>query len=211
MKLVGGDPSLDFVNTVGGRLGAPAEPTGRVRQDKLATYADLVAFAVHAGLTSEREARGLLRRARRHPRQAQAVRDRALALREALHRTLHALTTGRPPAPADLVRVNREVAAARQGEELVAADRGLRWSWPDTGSLDRPLWPILRAAAALLTSPDLVRLRRCGGDTCGWLFLDRSRNRRRQWCAMEDCGNLAKVRRFRRRHAPPAARRERGR
>jgi predicted RNA-binding Zn ribbon-like protein len=43
------------------------------------------------------------------------------------------------------------------------------------------------------------------------LFLDISKNSRRQWCDMQTCGNLAKVRRFRRRHAPPAARRERGR
>jgi predicted RNA-binding Zn ribbon-like protein len=208
MKLVGGDPCLDFVNTVGGRVGAPAEPTGGVRDDKLAGYADLVAFALRAGLLSEPASRALLRRAARHPRQAQAVRDRAVALREALHRMLHAFTTGRSPAPADLARVNDEIAAARREEELVAREGGLRWSWRATGSLDEPLWPIVRAAATLLTSPDLARLRRCGGDTCGWLFLDRSRNRRRQWCTMEDCGNLAKVRRFRRRHAgsPRAAR-----
>jgi predicted RNA-binding Zn ribbon-like protein len=61
----------------------------------------------------------------------------------------------------------------------------------------------VRAAAALLVSPEQARLRRCGGDGCGWLFLDRSRNRSRHWCTMDDCGNLSKVRRFRRRHARP--------
>jgi predicted RNA-binding Zn ribbon-like protein len=43
------------------------------------------------------------------------------------------------------------------------------------------------------------RVRQCGGENCGWLFLDTSRNRSRQWCDMRDCGNLAKVRRFRQR------------
>jgi predicted RNA-binding Zn ribbon-like protein len=42
-------------------------------------------------------------------------------------------------------------------------------------------------------------VRQCGGESCGWLFLDTSRNRSRQWCDMRDCGNLAKVRRFRER------------
>ncbi|MGA2590961.1 MAG: CGNR zinc finger domain-containing protein [Bryobacteraceae bacterium] len=32
---------------------------------------------------------------------------------------------------------------------------------------------------------------------CGWMFLDTTRNRSRQWCDMRDCGNRAKVRRFR--------------
>jgi predicted RNA-binding Zn ribbon-like protein len=97
--------------------------------------------------------------------------------------------------------LNREVAAARGREVLVPAGDGLRWEWPDGGGrLDSPLWPVGQAAAALLTSGDLSRLRQCGGDLCGWLFLDRSRNRSRQWCTMEDCGNVSKVRRFRQRH-----------
>jgi predicted RNA-binding Zn ribbon-like protein len=82
----------------------------------------------------------------------------------------------------------------------VPGREGLRWDWPDAGSrLDSPLWPVGRAAAALLTSGDLSRLRQCGGERCGWLFLDRSRNRSRHWCTMEDCGNVSKVRRFRQR------------
>ena len=31
---------------------------------------------------------------------------------------------------------------------------------------------------------------------CGWLFLDRSRNGSRRWCAMEDCGTRAKIRKL---------------
>jgi predicted RNA-binding Zn ribbon-like protein len=33
------------------------------------------------------------------------------------------------------------------------------------------------------------------------MFLDISKNGRRQWCDMQDCGNLAKVRRFRQRQS----------
>src|SRR5438309_43500 len=49
----------------------------------------------------------------------------------------------------------------------------------------------------LLTKGDLTRLRQCQGDDCGWIFEDASRNRGRRWCDMRDCGNIAKVRRFR--------------
>jgi predicted RNA-binding Zn ribbon-like protein len=38
-------------------------------------------------------------------------------------------------------------------------------------------------------------VRECGGDHCGWLFLDETKNRSRRWCEMSVCGNRAKARR----------------
>ena len=72
MKLVGGDPCLDFVNTVGGRLTAGAASATRsvVRDDKLGSYDDLLAWARHANLLNQRDARELARLARRRPREA---------------------------------------------------------------------------------------------------------------------------------------------
>ena len=202
MKLVGGDPGLDFVNTVGGRGRAQGSGPWPVRADKLASYSDLVAFGVHAGLLSEGKSRLLRRAGRARPRAAGAALGRALAFREALYRTLRGRLLGLSPSPADLALINTEVAAARRREVLAAEGGSLRWEWQgETEELESPLWPVARAAAALLTSPDLWRLRQCGGADCGWLFLDRSRNRRRRWCTMEDCGNLSKVTRFRQRHA----------
>ena len=45
------------------------------------------------------------------------------------------------------------------------------------------------------------RLKVCPADDCQWAFYDRSRNRSRTWCQMEDCGNRAKVRAFRERRS----------
>ncbi len=186
MKLVGGNPCLDFVNSVGGRVWSGGGAQAHVRADKLAAYPDLVAWSVHAGLVDEAEGRGLLRLGASRSREALAVLGRALAFREALYRTLQALMRRRRPAPADLVVLNAEIAACRSREVLAARRKGLRWEWPDSAErLESPLWPVVRAAAVLLTSPDLARLRQCGGGQCGWLFLDRSRNRSRQWCTME--------------------------
>jgi len=61
------------------------------------------------------------------------------------------------------------------------------------------VWPVLLDAADLLTSDMLKRVGECAGEGCTWLFIDKSRNRSRQWCAMDDCGNRAKARRFYRR------------
>jgi predicted RNA-binding Zn ribbon-like protein len=58
--------------------------------------------------------------------------------------------------------------------------------------LERPLWPLVWDATALLTSDrDWVE----ADGHCGWMFLDLSRQRTRRWCSMEDCGNRAKARR----------------
>jgi predicted RNA-binding Zn ribbon-like protein len=200
VKLVGGDPALDFVNTVGGRTRVGARRRSLVRDDKLDDYRDLVAWALHAGLLGEAAARRLLGTAQRRPREAARVFGRAGRLREALHRVLRSLMDGRLSEAADLAVLNAELGAVRRRERLAPAPEGLRWQL-EAGSdrLDSVLRAIGRAAAALLASPDIARLRECAGDGCGWLFLDRSKNRSRQWCTMEDCGNVSKVRRFRQR------------
>lgn len=48
-----------------------------------------------------------------------------------------------------------------------------------------------RSALRLLDSGTTERLKICGH--CGWLFLDRSKNRSRIWCDMAVCGNRTKA------------------
>ncbi|NJR13323.1 MAG: hypothetical protein HC779_02360 [Phyllobacteriaceae bacterium] len=50
------------------------------------------------------------------------------------------------------------------------------------------------SALRLLGLQESARLKAC--PACGWLFLDRSKNRSRAWCDMTVCGNRAKARRF---------------
>jgi predicted RNA-binding Zn ribbon-like protein len=50
---------------------------------------------------------------------------------------------------------------------------------------------------ALIAVPEPERMKICGN--CGWLFLDRSKNRSRAWCDMAVCGNRAKASRHYRR------------
>ncbi|HEX2187655.1 MAG TPA: ABATE domain-containing protein [Longimicrobiaceae bacterium] len=193
LSLVGGRLCLDFTNTVGSRGVA-------VERDRLKGYPELLWWGVRAGVLAEVERRELMRRAEERPAAAEAVFRRALEFREASWRVFRAAEDGAAPDPADLETVNREVARAMGHARIVAdAEGGFAWGWDDSPEADRVLWPVARDAAELLTSSELGRVGRCAAESCGWLYLDTSRNRSRRWCDMRDCGNRAKVRRHYRR------------
>ena len=67
--------------------------------------------------------------------------------------------------------------------------------------------PSPRRTCSAARDPHLIR--RCGNPDCVLYFYDATRNHRRQWCAMATCGNLMKVRAFRRRHRRRTLRRRR--
>ncbi len=202
LDLVGGRTCLDFVNTVGSRSLAAASERGtggyRIRDEKLDSYESLVAWSQHAALLKPADAEALLRKSRRQQAEAHAVLARAMALREGTYRVFKAIVDGIPPRSSDLDVLNREVAIASARAKLVPREGRFVWEWTDTrNALDRMLWATADSAAEFLTGGDLSRLRECGGEDCGWLFEDTSKNRSRQWCDMRTCGNLAKVHRFR--------------
>ena len=205
MKLVGGRLCLDFINTVDGRKSDPRRKqpnsvNSQLLGDKLGEYSDLVGWSRHSGIVTAAEAERLVQASKRNAGKAKDVLDRAIALREALYRICKAEMTSRRPQGVDLETVNDELLEARTHERLTHGPHGFTWEWVDSeAALDRMLWSIADSGVELLTSGDLSRLRECSGEECGWLFEDTSKNRSRQWCDMQDCGNVAKVRRYRKR------------
>ena len=206
LKLVGGIPCLDFVNTVGSRVPSRDAAIRRgeslgleIVDEKLSTYDDLLSWSRHAGLLPDTVVRRLVAGARHSPRESAAVLKRAVAFREVLHRIFIDLLHGRSPSRDDTDLLNREISIARSHQRLSAATQGYAWMWDTDAALDNMLWVVADSAARLVTSANLPRLRQCAGHRCGWLFVDSTRNGSRHWCDMKDCGNAAKVRRFRQR------------
>src|SRR5713101_2616017 len=180
---------LDFANTISWRgTGQP--------QEKLPDYAALVAWGRQTGILTTQEARRLLARQGKSAAQGAAALNRAIILREAIHRTFAAVAAGRRVQPSDLAILNEAVRDALGRMKVVPEAHRFTWRWSaDADTLDRIVWPVARSAAELLTSVELAKVRLCAGAGCGWLFLDLSRNRSRRWCAMSDCGNREKARR----------------
>ena len=192
LDLVGGDPVLDFLNTLDGRR-------GETQVDRLRGYDDLVTFEQRVGWLPRDTAVALLVTAQAAPAAAQSTLEAALALRENLYRMFHALATGDMPATTDLDTFNRVLERQCTRQRVEADGRALRWQLQlDAADCSTVLAPVAVAAAQLLTAEQPQRIKECRGNRCGWMFLDTSRNRSRHWCSMKTCGNVAKVRRFRR-------------
>ncbi len=193
-QFVGGDLALDFCNTVGGKRGL-------ISREYLNSYFDFVAWSHQAGLLDRTQAQACLGKAERQPENAREVLSRAVELREAIFRIFAALSAKRPLPRGDLDIINLELARNLSRMQLAAPRNGEEFTWRwlgNDGELDLPLGPIARAAAMLLTDPHhLGRVEICQGDTCGWIFMDLSKNHSRRWCDMRDCGNRAKIRRHR--------------
>jgi predicted RNA-binding Zn ribbon-like protein len=173
LPIVAGHLALDFANTVD-------DPLGPARHDHLASYEDLVRWSVRA--------RTLTTAGAADATPSAAALRRAHALRNTLNEVFVAVVTGERVHWADLRPfVVDAVAHASLSENYSLA-------WPDADEPHAMLWPVAHAAAELLTSPDVHRVKQCAG--CPWLFLDRSRNGSRRWCAMDDCGTHEKMRRY---------------
>jgi predicted RNA-binding Zn ribbon-like protein len=178
-QLIAGSLALDFVNTVGNRLGD--DP-----REYLTDGAALNRWARLAGLPSVSIT----------PRQLDRVRE----VREELYQLFQAMRRAPRGGASPLASLNARLAAVAPKRQLASRAGVVRWEWAaSVRDPDRVLGPVLADAAELLVAGAHPGIRQCDGETCGWLFLDRSRAGRRRWCSMSDCGNRAKVRRHYRR------------
>ena len=186
---IGGHVALDFTNTVTWRRWG-------LDRERLESYADLLKWSAQAGPLETAVLVALRKLARDRPRAAGAAHRDALRARGELHALFVAQATGqRTPASvmASLSRRSRGVMSHIALRSL--ADR-VTVGWDDVLRLDRPLWPVLKAAIELVSSAELGRLGLCANPDCGWVFLDQSRKGNRRWCSMRECGSRAKARAY---------------
>lgn len=174
-RFAGGALALDVANSVVLRF----DPARRI--DRYADVKAIDAFAVAANnLCAERERTG--------PLVPVAPERRAafLDLREAIDGHFRAEASG-------------EGTPVRLAVLLEAIADTLRHSGKRAGALDAAT---AHSALRLTVSAAPDRLKIC--PNCGWLFLDKSRNRSRTWCDMAVCGNRTKASRHYYRHREEA-------
>jgi predicted RNA-binding Zn ribbon-like protein len=196
LRIVGGHPALDLVNTV-----APRVPGGGDHHDYLADPEDLLAWARRVDVVSPGEADAVGGAWRASPTAAAQAWRATVDIREDLYAVLVSQLAGDASGAAPgLERLTLRWAAAAARSTLVADEDPGRAAQLVVGTAPGLMIPdrLAHTAVELLRTVDLSRLKTCPLDEggCGWLFLDLSRNGSRRWCAMADCGTQAKVRRL---------------
>lgn len=181
--LVGGDPALNFLNTI-------HDWTTVERRDYLADYADALRFGEASGLLSPAEVRRLHGAA---PAELRRLRD----LRLRLERIFRAVVESHSPSREDLDALRRDAAAAAAMTIINrSSDHYTRTINSGRAGHATLRLRIVDAAIALLTAPPgtLKRVKAC--PACGWFFRDDTRSATRKWCSMATCGSAAKSRSY---------------
>ncbi|MFG2729463.1 CGNR zinc finger domain-containing protein [Streptomyces canus] len=166
---IGGRPCLDFAATLGKRHSTPLE--------RLPDTAALARWITQAELATDEGAARVT---------ARDLTDARL-LREALYGLVRAVMAGREPDPADVERVNAVAAQPDLAPQLGPV------RWTARSPARAALATVARDAVLLVRGPLLERVKECENPDCSLLFLDDSQARRRRWCSMDRCGNLAKI------------------
>lgn len=174
IRLIGGRPCLNLLNTVSWR-GGP----GR-HEDHLVDDSACLVWSRRAGVVDDQEAVQLADRDVLRP---------LLALREALV----AYLVRRDQPGADLEALQPHIHEVLRHSLLVADQGRTRWVVKDLDA-HTPARRVALDLLDLLTHPP-GPVGRCGDPECGWVFVDTSRGHRRTWCSSADCGNRARVRR----------------
>jgi predicted RNA-binding Zn ribbon-like protein len=175
-----GHPALDFVGTRRARRNArPAEMLG--------TPASLDAWFREAGVADG--AAG----------STAADLAEAVALREAIYLLVRSRLLGDEYDDDALVLVNRAAAVPSTIPQLTAAGRRIE------ATPRQALSSVARAAVDVLSSSDADLLKECGRPECTQVYVDHSHGGRREWCAMDTCGNRMKAAAYRARKKAAAA------
>lgn len=119
-------------------------------------------------------------------------------LREAIVNLTYAAMDEHPYAARDIDTVNLYASTPDLAPVLAGGGRQAGRTRPRAR---QALSAIARDAVAVFGSDACSGFRRCAADDCGLVYLDVSRSRNRRWCSMQRCGNRAKVRAHRARHA----------
>ena len=167
-KLIGGRPSLDFINTI-------SWPDTERHHDWFDPPENVVRWAEAVGLDMNLPT----------AKELQAI----LELRTIVRNVIWPLAHRQHPLPSDVNAFNAVLSGAASRRRIHPA--ALKWIWPAATAPSEALDAVLFDAATVVTG-DTSRLKHC--PSCDWVFEDHTRNGQRRWCDMRDCGSRAKSR-----------------
>jgi predicted RNA-binding Zn ribbon-like protein len=170
-SFVCGNPALDFAGTFGSRLGVPVE-----------------LFPSPESLDSWFRESGIVDGETKF---RPADLGKAIRMRDAIYSLVHAKMAGDAYDGDALSIVNGAARTPPVLQQLTPDGRQTE------AAPAQALSTVARHAIELLSGPDAPLLKKCANHECTRVYIDRSRGERREWCAMDPCGNRMKAAAYR--------------
>jgi predicted RNA-binding Zn ribbon-like protein len=190
--MIGGNLSIDFANHM-----LRLDHYSSVRDQ----YTIVLSWLEHTGLISNDQSQGYFLLMDNEQELVRTFLQKVILLRDTVYNIFLAVTRRKSPRQEEVEALNEYVKDCYGHLMITDTANGFEWRWEEVRTVEDCLRPIVRSAAELLTSDLLSRVRLCPGESCGWLFLDTTKNRSRKWCDMKDCGNVVKARNYRKRQS----------
>jgi predicted RNA-binding Zn ribbon-like protein len=189
---IGGALCLEFVNT--------HEWRGTAKSiDRFGSAQDVVYWAHCVGLIDSLGLNRLRDMIDEDPERAAAFLGHARSFREAIFSACVEATRGGPISASSLGPVNLHLSSLLSRIEISASDDPRRLSLrivPADLGLTSILIEVAWSFLDLIRSDERRFVKQCAWPHCQWMFVDRTKNKRRRWCAMSACGGRAKAASF---------------
>lgn len=130
---------------------------------------------------------------------ADADVHQATAVRDALIRLIETRMGDGTVDAGALDVINRSMRSAQMSVSF--GPEGRARLEPLAPSVDGALGKLIAIVFEAMTDGTWENLKMCRGSGCSWAFFDRSKNHSGTWCDISNCGNIAKARSYRARHA----------
>lgn len=178
----GNDLCLDFINT-------DMVDRGK-RVDLLGDCGDIVNWLIEAGCIDPGTAERMLLVC---DKDGGEILERVRKFRSQLKNMVEVITAGKPLRRSHIEPVNEILRGDGTYSSLILIDGKARLITHSSSTVLEPRLHIAHAAAELLTSKELSRVRKCSNPKCVLYFYDASKNHGRKWCSMDRCGNRVKA------------------
>lgn len=186
--LAGDSLCFDFINTVGSRKKSELK-------NFLTSYDDFLKWCNRTEILPEVNTTPLKKYAKQFPAKAESALKKIISIRETLHLLFSSIANGKEPDKNTTKQFNSYLSTSLAKLELIFEKNKYSLKLVNNeNDLVGPAWFIIKSAYDILTNTDVNRIKEC--PSCGWVFLDKTKNNIRRWCNPHLCGSREKAKNY---------------